>query len=208
MAAKTTAKTERRIQRREMEVRAVTEPETDARIVEGYAVRFGEPAVFQIGDAEYREIIDKRALDKTDMSDVPFKYNHSDSFMIMARTRNKTLQLIRDENGLKIRAQLANTSDGRDLYELIRRGDVDKMSFAFTVRSDSYDKQTRTRTISDIDRLYDVSAVDFPAYDTTSISARSFFELESENERKALESAELRKRKQRQIKALIKLTRN
>lgn len=188
-----------------MEIRAVTEPETDARVVEGYAVRFNEPATFQIGDAQYREIIDRAALDKTDMRDVPFKYNHSDSFMIMARTRNKTLQLIRDENGLKIRAQLADTSDGRDLYELIRRGDVDKMSFAFTVRGDSYDKQTRTRTISDIDRLYDVSAVDFPAYDTTSISARSFFELESEIERKALESAELRKRKKQRIQMMLKI---
>jgi hypothetical protein len=141
------------------------------------------------------------------MSDVPFKYNHSDSFMIMARTRNQTLQLIRDDNGLKIRAQLADTTDGRDLYELIKRGDVDKMSFAFTVRGDSYDNKTRTRTIQDIDKLFDVSAVDFPAYDTTSISARSFFELESENERKALDSAELRKRKQQQIKTLLNLWR-
>lgn len=186
-------------------MRAVMEPENDARIVEGYAVRFNEPATFQIGDVEYREVIDRAALDKCDMSDVPFKYNHSDSFMIMARTRNQTLQLIRDDNGLKIRAQLADTNDGRDLYELIKRGDVDKMSFAFTVRKDDYDNKTRTRTIQDIDRLYDVSAVDFPAYDTTSISARSFFELESENERKALDSAELRKRKQQRIKMMIKI---
>lgn len=197
-----------KIQRREMEVRAVMEPDnSDARIVEGYAVRFNEAAKFMIGGAEYREIIDRCALDKTDMTDVPLKYNHSDSFMIMARTRNKTLQLIRDENGLKIRAQLADTNDGRDLYELIKRGDVDKMSFAFTVRKDEYDKKAHTRTIQDIDKLYDVSAVDFPAYDTTSISARSFFELESENERKALDSAELRKRKQQQIKTLLNLWR-
>jgi uncharacterized protein len=190
-----------------MEVRAVIEPEqNNARIVEGYAVRFNEAAKFQIGGTEYREIIQKTALDKTDMNDVPFKYNHSDSFMIMARTRNKTLQLIRDENGLKIRAQLADTNDGRDLYELIKRGDVDKMSFAFTVRNDSYDNKTRTRTISDIDKLFDVSAVDFPAYDTTSISARSFFELESENERKILDSAKARRRKKQHLKTIIALT--
>jgi HK97 family phage prohead protease len=191
-----------------MEVRAVMEPEqSDARIVEGYAVRFNEPAKFMVGGTEYREIIDSAALSKTDMTDVPMKYNHSDSFMIMARTRNKTLQLIRDDNGLKIRAQLADTTDGRDLYELIKRGDVDKMSFAFTVRKDEYDNKAHTRTIKDIDKLFDVSAVDFPAYDTTSISARSFFELESENERKALESAELRKRKKQQIKTLLEIWR-
>jgi HK97 family phage prohead protease len=197
-----------KIQRREMEVRAVMEPEqTDSRIVEGYAVRFNEPANFTVGDTEYREIIDRMALDKTDMSDVPMKYNHSDSFMIMARTRNKTLQLLTDDNGLKIRAQLADTTDGRDLYELIKRGDVDKMSFAFTVRKDDYNNKTHTRTIRDIDKLYDVSAVDFPAYDTTSISARSFFELESENERKELDRTEARRRKQQQIKSLLELWR-
>jgi HK97 family phage prohead protease len=174
------------------------EPETDTRIVEGYAVRFNEPAKFMVGDTEYREIIDSSALAKTDMSDVP----------MMARTRNKTLQLIRDENGLKIRAQLADTSDGRDLYELIKRGDVDKMSFAFTVRKDEYDKKAHTRTIQDIDKLYDVSAVDFPAYDTTSISARSFFELESENEHKELDRTEARQRKQQKIRTLLKIGRN
>jgi HK97 family phage prohead protease len=201
------SKVEMKIQRREMEVRAVMEPENDSRIVEGYAVRFNESTSFMVGGTKYSEVIDRSALDKTDMSDVPFKYNHSDSFMIMARTRNKTLQLIRDENGLKIRAQLADTSDGRDLYELIKRGDVDKMSFAFTVRKDEYDKKAHTRTIQDIDKLYDVSAVDFPAYDTTSISARSFFELESENERKELDRTEARQRQQQKLRTLLKLGR-
>ncbi|GIW49199.1 MAG: prohead protease [Caloramator sp.] len=161
-------------------------------IVEGYAVRFNEPAVFTINGVEYREIIEPTALDNTDMSDVPFKYNHSDNVMIMARTRNRTLQLIRDEQGLKVIAELANTTAGRDLYELIKRGDIDKMSFAFTVRDDKYDRETRTRRILDIDKLFDVSAVDIPAYDTTSIYARSFAELE--REANMLESMEKRRR--------------
>jgi hypothetical protein len=179
---------------RMMDVHTVLGAEEGKMVVEGYAIRFGEPAIFKIGDEEYREIIDNHALDNTDLRDVPFKYNHSDNIMIMARTRNKTLQLIKDEQGLKIAAELANTTAGRDLYELIKRGDIDKMSFAFTVRSDKYNRQTRTRTILDIDKLYDVSAVDTPAYNTTSIAARSFLELESEEERKAMEMAELRKR--------------
>src|SRR5690606_6683722 len=124
------------------------------------------------------------------------KYNHSDHLMIMARTRNKTLELIPDDQGLLVRARLANTTAGRDLYELIRRGDVDKMSFAFTVDEDSYDKESRTRVIKRFKRIWDVSAVDIPAYDSTYISARSYFAAQAEAERQAAEAAkELRRRK-------------
>ena len=163
-------------------------------LIQGYAIRFNEPAVFNFDGVEYREVIDPRALDKTDMRDVPLRYNHSDNVMAMARTRNKTLQLIKDEQGLRILADLANTTAGRDLYELIKRGDVDKMSFAFTVAKDDYDRETRTRTILAIDKIFDVSAVDTPAYETTSLSVRSYFEAEAEKQRKALER-ELRRRK-------------
>jgi hypothetical protein len=168
--------------------------ENNKMLVQGYAIRFNEPAVFNFDGVEYREVIDARALDKTDMRDVPLKYNHSDDIMIMARTRNKTLQLIRDEQGLKIMAELANTTAGRDLYELIKRGDIDKMSFAFTVSKDEYDTETRTRRILSIDKLYDVSAVDTPAYDTTSLSLRSYFEAEAEKQRIALERVSRRKK--------------
>lgn len=155
------------------ELRALTPlEESSEMIVEGYAVRFEEPAVFDVWGDTVTEIIDRNALLNADMTDVPFKYNHSDSTMIMARTRSKTLTLTPDSNGLLIRASLANTTAGRDLYELIRRGDIDKMSFAFTVKQDSWDRKTLTRRIMEIDRLYDVSAVDLPAYDTTSIHAR------------------------------------
>src|SRR5690606_18702264 len=118
--------------------------------------------------------------DGADLRDVPFKYNHSDNVMVMARTRNKTLELIPDEQGLLVRAKLANTTAGRDLYELIRRGDVDKMSFAFTVAEDSYDQETRTRKILQFKRIWDVSAVDTPAYQDTHISARSYFMAQAE----------------------------
>jgi uncharacterized protein len=179
-----------------MEIRAVQDPENKEMIVEGYAIRFNEPATFSFGGEDFHEVIDSKALDKADLTDVPFKYNHSDNVMIMARTRNKTLQLIKDEQGLFIRASLADTTAGRDLYTLIKRGDIDKMSFAFMVdyenNGDEYDNKTKTRTITRIKKIWDVAAVDTPAYDSTSISARSFFELESERERKALESAELR----------------
>ena len=165
------------------EIRALTQTDhEDEMIVEGYAVRFDEPAEFEILGKTVREIIDRSALDNADMRDVPFKYNHSNETMIMARTRSKTLQVTQDAKGLFIRASLANTTAGRDLYELIRRGDVDKMSFAFTVKRDDWDDATLTRRILEIDKLFDVSAVDFPAYDTTSIYARHAEHIQTMNE--------------------------
>lgn len=164
-------------------------------IVEGRAVVYDTPTVMWEWDGvKYYEVIQRGALDGADLSDVPFKYNHSNNVMIMARTRNKTLELIPDDSGLLIRANLADITVGRDLHTLIRRGDIDKMSFAFTVTEESYNKETRTRTIIKFKKIWDVSAVDTPAYDSTSISARSFFELEREKEQKAAEAAQLRKR--------------
>lgn len=166
----------------------------DELVVEGYAaIKESVTTLYEIDGVEYKEVIDAHAFDNCDMSDVPFKYNHSDDFLVLARTRNKTLELMVDEVGLKIRAKLADVTAGRDLYELIRRGDVDKMSFAFTVAEDSYDSLTRTRRILAINKLYDVSAVDTPAYQSTNIaiSARDYFAAKAEAEKQA---AEKRKR--------------
>lgn len=144
------------------------ENEDDKMIVEGYAITFNSPATHG-----YTEVISDRALDNTDMSDVPLKYNHEDSHLIMARTRNKSLELKKDEKGLFIKAELIDTQSNKDIYKSIKAGLIDKMSFAFTVREDEYDYDTDTRTITDIDRLYDVSVVDIPFYDSTSVYARS-----------------------------------
>lgn len=166
------------------EIRAL-EPEQgqEEMIVEGRAIVYDSPALmYEIDGLKYYEVIARGALDGADLKDVPFKYNHSDAIMVMARTRNKTLELIPDDQGLLIRAKLANTTAGRDLYELIRRGDIDKMSFAFSVAEDSYDRDTRTRKIIKFKRIWDVSAVDTPAYETTSIYARSYFLAEVEKE--------------------------
>ena len=164
-------------------------------VVEGRAIVYDSPTVmWEYDGIKYYEVIARGALDGADLSDVPFKYNHSDNVMVMARTRNKTLELIPDEQGLLIRAKLADITAGRDLYTLITRGDIDKMSFAFTVTEESYNKDTHTRTISKFKRIWDVSAVDIPAYSDTSISARDFFSAEAEREKKELESSELRKR--------------
>lgn len=161
--------------------------------VEGYAVTFNDPTViWEYDGVEYKEQVDDRAFDEADMSDVIFNYNHAGK--VMARTRNKTLQLSTDKKGLLIRARLDGTEEGRKLYEEIKGGYIDRMSFAFTTQESAYDSQNYMRTIRKVKKLYDVSAVDIPAYDTTSISARSFFELEREKEQKAAEAAELRKK--------------
>ena len=147
-------------------------------IIEGYAVVFDSPATHG-----FTEIVDRNAFNGCDMKDVPLKYNHTDNFLILARTRNNSLQLIVDDKGLKIRAELLDTTQGKDIYKCIKSGLIDKMSFAFTVEEEKWDVATDTRTILKIDRLYDVSVVDTPFYDTTSIYARALSTLESEKEK-------------------------
>jgi uncharacterized protein len=183
---------EREFRKFEFEIRAFNEGEKEELYVEGYAARFNSPTVlWEYEGIKYKEQVDDRAFDEADMSDVIFNYNHSGK--VMARTRNKTLQLSTDANGLYIRARLDGTEEGRKLYEEIKGGYIDRMSFSFTVQESAYDSVNCLRTIRKVKRLYDVSAVDIPAYDTTSISARSYFELEREKE-KSLASDELRKK--------------
>jgi len=159
---------------------------------EGYAAVFNEPTViYEYDGVEYKEQVDDRAFDEANLSDVIFNYNHSGK--VMARTRNKTLQLGTDSRGLYVKARLDGTEEGRKLYEEINGRYIDRMSFSFTVQESAYDSVNYTRTIRKIKKLYDVSAVDIPAYDSTSISARSYFDLE--REKIVLASAnELRKR--------------
>jgi HK97 family phage prohead protease len=175
--------------------------------VEGYAVRFNSPTVlFEIDDTEYREQISSQAFTDCDMSDVIFNYNHSGK--VMARTRNHTLQLAVENEGLFIRARLDGTEEGRKLYDEIKGGYIDRMSFQFTIREEEYDPKEHLWTVNRLKRLYDVSAVDIPAYDDTSIEARrtSILEAEAEDERKRQAAAELLNTRKRKLSARIKLT--
>ena len=150
--------------------------------VEGYAAIFdAETVMYEYDGIQYKEVIDRNAFNGTQMQDVVMNYNHSGK--PVARTKNGTLQLIIDDIGLRVLADLGGTQEARNLYEEIKAGYIDKMSFAFTVNADEYNRDTHTRRITDIKRLYDVAAVDIPAYDQTSIQARSFFEAEAEKER-------------------------
>jgi HK97 family phage prohead protease len=154
--------------------------EDDKMILEGYALVFNNETL--IGDEEYGflEEIDSRALSETKMKDVPMKYNHMDSFLIIARTKNQSLSLTVDSIGLKVRAELLDTNTNQDIYKMVRSGLLDKMSFAFTVDEQVWNREGSVpkRTITKIERLYDVSVVDTPAYDATSIYARSLEAME------------------------------
>lgn len=161
--------------------------------VHGVPVVFNTPTcLYEFEGVKFYEQIDRHAFDSCDMSDVIFNYNHGGP--VLARLRNNTLKLAINDVCMEMDAFLGGTNNGRNTLEEIRGGYIDKMSFAFVVAEDGdeYDPVTHTRTITRIKKLYDVSAVDIPAYDTTSISARSFFEVEYEKEKRALEQARLR----------------
>ncbi|MBQ8298660.1 MAG: HK97 family phage prohead protease [Clostridia bacterium] len=178
------------------EVRALEENESNEMIVEGYAVVFN-----QVTDLGWcKEIIDRNAFNGADMKDCVLKYNHNDSFLILARTRNKSLELSIDDHGLKIRAKLIDTTNNKDVYKMIKEGLLDKMSFAFTVAERSWDYETDTRTVLRIAKLYDVSVVDIPAYDNTEIYARS--KEEYENEKREYEELKLEKQKMKLLLSL------
>ena len=129
----------------------------------------------------YDEIIEQGALTDTDLRDVRFLVNHNTDMIPLARSRNNnansTMQMSIDEEGMAIRVDLdiENNSEAKNLYSAVERGDIDGMSFMFTVDGDKWDdieSEHPTRTITNIGKVMEVSAVTFPAYEQTSISAR------------------------------------
>lgn len=191
-------------QDREYRAIALLKPtETNKRIdseyyVEGYATTFDKPYVIYTAEdgTEYKEMIDSTAFEGADMSDIIFLYNHAGR--VMARPKNGTLIVEPRKEGLFIAADLSKSDAARSMYEDIKNGLVDKMSWAFRVQADEYDRLTRTRTIRKIKKVYDVSAVDRPANIDTSISARDYFDgvIEAEKaERLAAEAAVLKRKK-------------
>lgn len=198
-----------RIERRTMKVsvpdiekRAEKEAEQPM-IVEGYAVVYDQPQTYEFGEETYTETIKRGALDNADTRRTVMRYNHDDSVFALARTKNGSLQMMSDDYGLKIRAELIDTQSNRDVYKMIRSGLIDEMSFAFTVAKGgdtwtySDDFMTVTRDINEIDTVYDVSAVDTGFYENTSIYARAFDSVDTL--KKEAEKAKLELEKARAI---------
>lgn len=152
--------------------------------VEGYASTFDDPYVlFEDFDGnEYREIIAPTAFADADMTDVIMQFDHSGK--VLARMSNGTLIVEPDEHGLFIAADLSGSQAARDLYEEIINGLITRMSWAFMIAADEYDRETRTTTITRVKKVYDVSAVSLPADPNTEISARNLLNGVIEQSRK------------------------
>ena len=165
----------------------------------------------------YDEIIEAGALDEADLKDVRFLINHNTDMIPLARSRNNndnsTMQMTVDETGMNIRVDLdvENNAEAKSLYSAVERGDLDGMSFMFTVDSDRWEdieSDHPTRTITGLGKIFEVSAVTFPAYEQTSITARGLSDaLESakeslENERAAKRAIEAQKQRIRILKEM------
>lgn len=187
-------------------------PQDDEKRVTGYATVFDVPyKLYGDGSYEIWEKVAQTAFANTDVSDVIMQYNHEGR--VFARTKNNTLSLRSDEKGLLIDADLGGTEIGRELYDEIKGGYTDKMSFGFTVRGETWEQEKvngveiSTRTITDVGKLYDVSAVSIPANDATSISVRSLCDGEIERlkaERQERERVEALEARRKALKERIK----
>ena len=191
--------------------------DADEYMVEGYATTFDDPYhLYNTEDrngnsVEVKEVVSRNAFDNTDMSDVIFQYDHEGR--VFARLSNKTLQLETNEHGLLVKAYLGGTEIGRNLYEEIKGGYTDKMSFGFTVAKDhmSFDGDAYIRSIDAIGKLYDVSAVSLPQNNNTEIySARKHIdgvidELETERARAEEERRMLEAKKENLVAKLKSL---
>lgn len=184
----------------------VREDQGGKKVVEGYATTFDQEYKLW-GDASYQvlESVDRHAFDKADMSDVIMQYDHEGR--VFARISNGTLELRTDDHGLKMIADLGGTEIGRQLYEEIKGGYTTKMSFGFRVRKaertieedEAQGSVTVHRKITEIEKLFDVSAVSLPANDATEISARNVCEGVIAEVKEEVLAIQARKRKKAQI---------
>ena len=163
-----------------MSIRARDKPEDGEKVVNGYAATFNQPyELYRDGRHVIKEQIDAKAFDECDLEDVIMQFDHNGR--VYARTRNGTLRLSIDGHGLAVEADLSRTEAAKQLYEEIREGMIDRMSYGFIVEKDEWtdirDESSGTiehlRTVRKVRKVYDVSAVSIPANDKTSISARS-----------------------------------
>lgn len=191
------------------ELRAAEEDEQRSYIVEGYASTFDQYKLFDFDGIQFYERIEPTAFDKTDMSDVVFLRDHEGQ--VMARTKNGAISLSVDAHGLHTRTDLGLTTASRAMFEDIVVGNYSQMSFSFTVDEDEYiyneAEQTSTRVIKSIRKLFDISAVSFPANPETNIgvSARALFDGEIERIKAERLEAERRAKAIEKLKLKIKL---
>lgn len=176
--------------------------EQEKKIVRGYASVFNHPyTLYEDRDMVIQEQVSETAFNDADMGDVILQYNHEGR--VFARTKNGTLTVTPDKKGLAIQADLGGTTIGEQLYEEIRGGYTTQMSYGYTVNGAEWSKREledgrilELRTITSIDKVYDVSAVSIPANDATSISVRNLSDgVIEEIKAERLKALELERRK-------------
>ena len=174
-------------------------------LVEGYASTFDPYVLLTVDGVDYSERIEPTAFDEADLSDVVFRVDHEGR--VYARSSAGTLELWHDEHGLGQRTDLSKTAAARELFADIEAGNYPKMSFAFTVAEDHFDRETHTRVIDRIAKVFDVSPVSFPANPNTdlSVSTRSYFDGVIEAERAERLAREERERQIQRIKLLTEV---
>lgn len=174
----------------------------ERKVVQGYASVFDHPyTLWEDDEFVVQEQVDSRAFENADLSDVIFQYNHEGR--VFARIKNGTLQVAPDEKGLAIEADLGGTSIGQQLYEEIRGGYTTQMSYGYTVDGAEWEESRlddgrilELRTITSVNKVYDVSAVSIPANDATSISVRNLSDgVINEIKAERLKALDLEKRK-------------
>lgn len=200
-------KNDREYRSMELRIQPQEEGEEKKYMVEGYASTFDPYVLLSIDGIDYKEQIEPTAFDEADLSDVVFRVDHQGR--VYARTSAGTVELWHDEHGLGQRTDLSRTQAAREVYADIEAGNYPKMSFAFTVAEDgdSYDKQTHTRTIHKIAKVFDVSPVSFPANPGTelSVSTRSYFDGVIEMEQAERLEAEKREAQKQRIRILAEV---
>ena len=197
---------EREYRNMELRVLPIEEDQEQRYIVEGYASTFEPYKLFTSDEGvDYFERIEPTAFDETDLSDVVFRVDHAGR--VYARSSAGTVEVWHDEHGLGQRTDLSKTQKARELFADIEAGNYPKMSFAFTVAEDEYDRAAHTRVITRIAKVYDVSPVAFPANPTTelSVSTRDWFNGVIEAEKAERLERERREQQKKKIKILTEV---
>lgn len=190
---------------RNMELRLIQEGDEPSFFVEGYASTFEPYKMMERDGVDYFERIAPTAFEGADMSDVVFRVDHEGP--VYARTSAGSVEVWTDEHGLAQRTDLGRTQRGKDLFYDIAAGNYPKMSFAFSVAEDHFDKATHTRIIDRIKKVFDVSPVSFPANPGTElcVSTRAYFDGVIEMEQAERLEAEKREQQKHRIKILTEV---
>ena len=181
-----TNKTQNDIEIRDAEGIDVSDDVNKSMKIEGVAVRFDTPScIFTDSDGtQYFETVAAGAFDGVDFINTILRYNHDDSVPVLASCKNGTMSIAVDDDKLSLTATLADTTSARDIYQLVKSGTVGGLSIAFRTAENGDEYTGNTRIIKKIAELIEISIVDHPAYQNTSVAVRSIERARKQREDK------------------------